>query len=78
MDIDSIQTFIRLEVLDDEDAVIGVDDDLLLTEVLDSHSVMRLVAHIEESMNVEIPAEDVTVDNFSSLRQIDAYLKAHG
>lgn len=71
---DAIRHFIQIEILDDEDAVIEYDDDLLLNQVLDSLGVMRLVAHIEEAEGMIIPAEDVTIENFSSLRLIDAYL----
>ncbi len=31
---------------------------------------MRLVAHIEDAEGITIPAEDVTIENFSSLRLI--------
>jgi acyl carrier protein len=71
---DAIRRFIQIEILDDEDAAIEYDDDLLLNQVLDSLGVMRLVAHIEEVEGMMIPAEDVTIENFSSLRLIDAYL----
>ena len=42
--------------------------------MLDSLGVMRLVAHIEDAEGITIPAEDVTIENFSSLRLIDVYL----
>lgn len=74
MDIASIRSFIQSEVLDNESVNIGDDDDLLLSGFLDSHSIMRLAAHIEEAVGITIPPEDVTTDNFSSLRQIDSYL----
>ena len=74
MNTDSIRRFIQIEILDDENAVIDSDDDLLLTQVLDSLGVMRLVAHLEEAEGLVIPTEDVTIENFSSLRLIGAYL----
>ncbi|MEH6824423.1 MAG: acyl carrier protein [Motiliproteus sp.] len=74
MNIDTIRHFIKNEILDDPNACVDNDDDLLLTQVLDSLGIMRLVAYIEETWSLEIPAADVTLDNFSSLRQIDAYL----
>lgn len=71
---DAIRRFIQIEILDDEEAPIDYDDDLLLNQVLDSLGVMRLVAHLEEVEGVVIPEEDVTIENFSSLRLIDTYL----
>ncbi len=36
--------------------------------------VMRLVQHLEDETGLAIPPEDVTLENFRSMRQIDAYL----
>ncbi len=74
MNIDTLRHFIKNEILDDTTACIHEDDDLLLTQVLDSLGVMRLVAYVEETWVIEIPPEDVTMENFSSLRQIDTYI----
>ena len=74
MDINAIRRFIQTDILDDESAAIGPEDDLLMTQILDSLGVMRLVAHIEEAAGIEIPAEDVTLENFSTLQQIGRYV----
>ena len=74
LNTDAIRRFIQIEIMDDEEAQIDYDDDLLMNQVLDSLGVMRLVAHLEEVEGIVIPAEDVTIENFSSLRLIDAYL----
>lgn len=74
MSIEEIRQYIQLELLLDETAVIGDDEDLLLSETLDSLSVTRLVQHLESTLGVTIPPEDVTLENFQSLSAIDAYL----
>lgn len=74
MKIEQVRTFIQKEILRDEAHEIGLDEDLLLSDTLDSLSVMRLVQHIEKEAGLRIPPEDVTLENFQSLGQIDAYL----
>jgi len=39
-----------------------------------SLSVMSLIHFIEQDLAIDVPAEDVTIENFVSLRTIDAYL----
>ena len=74
MNIEQIRTFIRIDILNDESVEIGLEDDLLLSETLDSLGVTRLVGYIEREGGIEVPAEDVTLENFGSLAQIEAYL----
>ena len=75
IDLDAIRAYIQTELLGDESFEIAPDQDLLLTEILDSLAVIRLVEHIESEAGLAIPPEDVTLENFQSLRQIDAYLR---
>ena len=54
---------------------IADDDDLLLSGLLDSMSVMRLVMHLETAFGVKIPPQDVVIENFTSVDTIAAYLE---
>ena len=74
MSIDDIRAYIRDRILMDPELALEPDDDLLLTNVLDSLRVMLLISHLEESSGLTIPPEDVTLENFQSLRQIHTYL----
>lgn len=74
MTIEEITTYIVSEILGDASRVIGPDDDLLLTETLDSLSVMRLVAHLEDAGGVTIPPQDVTLEHFQTVRLVAEYL----
>ncbi len=74
MSIDDIRVYIRDRILMDPDLSLGEDDDLLLSNVLDSLRVMLLVSHLEERLGFTIPPEDVTLENFQSLGQIHRYL----
>lgn len=70
---DSIRTFLETELLSGRP--IADDEDLLVSGLLDSLAVMRLVAFIEGRRERKIPAADVTLGNFATLDQIIAYLE---
>ena len=70
--------YIAVDVLNQPDLVIGEDEDLLSSGLLDSLSVMSLIHFIEQEHSIDIPAEDVTIEHFVSLRAIDAYLGKRG
>ena len=74
MSIDAVRRYIRTEFLNDPAAQIDADEDLVLSATLDSLRVMRLVQHLEGETGISVPPEDVTLENFQSLRRIDAYL----
>ena len=67
--------YISTELLNQSDLVIADDDDLLTSGLLDSLSVMSVVYFIEQEAGINIPAEDVTIENFESLSAIDAYVR---
>ena len=75
MNVDTIRSFIQTEILNDPDFSIEDDQDLLLSETLNSLSVTLLIAHLEDACNVQIPPEDVTLENFSTLKRIEAYIQ---
>lgn len=74
MTIQEIRTFIQVELMNDPSAQVADDEDLLLSGRLDSLGVMRLVAHLQETLGMEIPPEDVVLENFGSLRRIQTYV----
>jgi acyl carrier protein len=70
--------YIASDILNESDRVIGDDEDLLASGLLDSLSVMSVIHFIEQDLGIDVPAEDVTIENFVSLRAIDAYLGRRG
>ena len=74
MTIDELRTYIRSDILNDPDLVIEADQDLLLSEMLNSLSIGMLVAQIEARTGVQVPPADITVENFSTLRCIEDYV----
>ena len=70
--------YIATDLLNEADRVIGADEDLLASGLLDSLGVMSLIHFIEQDLRIDVPAEDVVIENFESLRAIDAYLRRRG
>lgn len=56
---------------------VGYDDDLLLSGLLDSLGVIRLLAFIQEAFGIAVPAEDVVIEHFATINAIATYLMAH-
>ena len=67
--------FVRENLLVDPVAL-APDDDLLTTELVDSMGVMLLVDFINEDLKVEVRPEDVTFENFQSIRAIHDYVES--
>lgn len=70
----AIREFISTRLLDGR--AVSQDEDLLLSGLLDSLGVMSLVAHIEKMVGGQIPAQDITIENFTSVETIARYVNA--
>jgi acyl carrier protein len=68
-----------LEFVRDELAVgskknLQTSDDLLNAGILDSLGVLQLVSFVEEQFGIQIPDEDVVMENFQSIDALSSYL----
>ena len=73
---DTLKRYIEEELLSDRGTVAVADDDNLLgSGMVDSVGMMSLVLFIEETFDVMVPPEDVTIEHFLSLNTIDAYVQ---
>jgi acyl carrier protein len=70
---DALLGYLRDE-LDVDTAGMDTDSPLFSSGVIDSFSLVSLLAHIEEQHRFRIPATDVTLDNFDSIGRIAAYV----
>ena len=52
------------------------EDDLLGSGLLDSMGVMRLVGFVEETFNINIPPEDIVIENFMDVKAITNYIES--
>lgn len=75
---DTIRDFISNTLLEGQGEPIETDQDLLMSGVLDSLNVMKLALFLEEQCKITIPAQDVVLENFSSIDQMHAYLLGRG
>ena len=53
-------------------------DELLLSGLLDSLSVVRFVSFLELEFDCIVPPEDITVTNLANVNAVIAYLAAKG
>ena len=58
----------------DSDVIISPKDDLFSNGLVDSMGLMRLVTFIEDTYGIDIPPEDLTIENFSSVETMVQYL----
>jgi acyl carrier protein len=72
---EAIMAFINDELADPDDEELTVDEDLLVSERIDSLGLMRLIAHIGSELGIQVPYEDIVIENFRSVQAMDDYLK---
>ncbi len=76
--VDQLIEFISDELLMGQlDQPLEGDDDLLLSGLVDSLGVMRLMIFLEEDLGIEVPPGDVTIDNFRTPQTIAQYVDTH-
>jgi acyl carrier protein len=66
-----VREFIASEIMYDESPAVLTDDTKLLGGIMDSLGLMQLVSFIEEQFEVQIDDAEVTVENFSTINDID-------
>lgn len=74
---DVLKTYLHEELNNDGGPVeVQEDENLLANGIIDSLGVLKLVSFIEHKFNIEVPDEDVTINNFRCLKDIASYLEA--
>lgn len=73
----AIVNFITKELVVGTDAIeLSYEDDLLLSGLVSSLDIMRLVAFVEAEYGVTIPAEDIVIEHFETVEAIHNYMSA--
>lgn len=57
------------------DEVIASDQDVLMSGILDSLGIADLLSFLEQQFKLKIPFEDVTVENFSTIRAMTSFVE---
>ena len=70
MDRDNIKELIK-EILEEVDPLTLVEDDTeLIGEILDSLSVLYLFSELQERLEIVIPMQEATIENFSTVENV--------
>lgn len=72
---DELESFILAELTQGRGVdAIRPDDDLLALGIVDSHGIMELVSFMEERYGVSVSDDDLTPENFQSVRSIEEFV----
>ena len=55
---------------------VGVDDKILEQGILDSPAIIKLILFIEKRYKVTIEQDEMNIDSFSSINQIEKLIKS--
>ena len=69
---DELKSYIETDLLSGHEVEPG--EELLLSGLVDSLGVMRLIAFIETRFGIRVPAGDMKLQNFRSIDAIATYL----
>lgn len=71
----ALKAQVESQFRDQGDALeLEVDDDLLMAG-LDSIGFVRLVEFVQDEFGIEVPAADVTVEQFGTIERVARYLE---
>jgi acyl carrier protein len=68
--------FLASNYLISDESEIADDDSFLEKGILDSTSVLELVAHLEEAFGIEIADDDLTPENLDSISRVIAFVRS--
>jgi acyl carrier protein len=71
-----VKDYVSRELVDDgKEVELKEEENLLANGIMDSLGILKLVSFIEQKFDVQVPDEDITVQNFRSLKDIASYLE---
>ena len=71
---DLVVAFIRDELGEADVEELGRDENLLVSGLVDSVGMLRLIGHLQERLGVEVPPAQLVPDNFRTIRVMAAFL----
>ncbi|MCA9900323.1 MAG: acyl carrier protein [Ardenticatenaceae bacterium] len=69
-----LKEYIREELMNGSNSELDESENLLAAGIIDSLGILRLVSFVEERFGIEVPDEDVTIDNFQSVKSMSDYV----
>ena len=71
-----IRSYITCKLLQETgENVIGDDDHLIDSGIIDSMGIMTTLSFLEEEFSLQIPSEDLVPENFASISTISALVE---
>lgn len=71
-----IRNFIVSELMRNQhDELLGDEDPLIESGIIDSMGVMSLLAFLEKEFSIEIPGDDLLPENFASITAVAALVE---
>lgn len=70
--------FLKTEVINNPDVVIGKDDPIVSQGLIDSMGIVRLINNIQTKYNIkEIARKDMVLDNFKTVNRIATLMSGY-
>jgi acyl carrier protein len=70
-----IVDFVRTELAGEQDIELDSDENLLMSGVVDSVGIVRLIAHLKRELGVTVPPGDLVPANFRTVRIMATYMQ---
>jgi acyl carrier protein len=75
MKIENVREFVQENLIKNKGVALQENDDWLANGLVDSIGIIQIVSFVEREFKTAVPEEDVTVDNFKSLKDVAKYLE---
>jgi acyl carrier protein len=70
MMVEEITNYINEEI----DVLVTQEEELLSSGLIDSITIMKLIAHLEETYEIKVPPQDMVIENFNTITSIIEYI----
>jgi acyl carrier protein len=68
--VEEITNFIKEEI----DVLVTQEEELLSSGLIDSITIMKIIAHLEETYEIKVPPQDMVIENFNTIKSITEYI----
>lgn len=68
--VEEITNYINKEI----DILVTHEEELLSSGLIDSITIMKLIAHLEETYEIKVPPQDMVIENFNTVSSITEYI----
>ncbi|MEN2282167.1 phosphopantetheine-binding protein [Algoriphagus sp. SE2] len=68
--VEEITNYINEEI----DVLVTQEEELLSSGLIDSITIMKLIAHLEETYEIKVPPQDMVIENFNTVSSIIEYI----